>query len=474
MMASALFLPSLLDAQIASRHESLRQEAPAPALPSEGTGGQTGKPTMVPGKSITLPNGLQVIAIEDHNVPLVTVDIAVRNGAFTEPDEFAGLSHLYEHMFFKANKSLPSQTDFMKRVRKLGITFNGYTSEEVVTYFFTLPSKNLEPGMQFMSAAIQTPLFDSTELVREREVVLGEFDRNEAQPEFTLYYALDSALWNPYVSRKQALGQRHVIKTATVEKMRMIQKRFYVPNNSALIISGDIDPDQVLKLAQKYFSDWQRGADPFPSYAPPAFPPLRPQLVIREAKLPFVDESVTFRGPSVGKDEPAVFQAQLLATIADQRGSRLYRRLVDSGIAMSFSATYDEARNVGPVYFNVQTTDKNARRALDIIKEEIRGMARPGYFTEDEIAIAKKIIADRPIFDRDNVFGYTIRTLAPWWSIASIDYYLRIPMRVGAVSRNDLASFASSYLVGQPFVVGVGADHAAIAGLNIPQEILQW
>src|SRR5690606_8091370 len=69
-----------------------------------------------PYRTTTLSNGLDVIVIEDKTVPLVTIDITVRNGAFTEPDEFAGLSHLYEHMFFKANAVIPTQEQFMKRI----------------------------------------------------------------------------------------------------------------------------------------------------------------------------------------------------------------------------------------------------------------------------------------------------------------------------------------------------------------------
>ena len=71
-----------------------------------------------PFRTMTLKNGLEVIVIEDETVPLVTIDIVVRNGAFTEPDEFAGLSHLYEHMFFKANDRYPSQEEYMARVKK--------------------------------------------------------------------------------------------------------------------------------------------------------------------------------------------------------------------------------------------------------------------------------------------------------------------------------------------------------------------
>lgn len=449
-------------------------EPPAPGVAAMPSGGGSKAAPTTPFKSMTLPNGLQVIAIEDHGVPLVTVDITVRNGAFTEPDEFAGLSHLYEHMFFKANRANPSQTIFMRKVRNLGISFNGYTSDEVVTYFFTLPSKNLDSGMRFMADAIRSPLFDSTELIREREVVLGEFDRNEAQPTFALGYALDSALWSPYVSRKQPLGQRQVIKTATVEKMRMIQNRFYVPNNAALIISGDIRPSEIFTLARKYFAEWERGANPFPSYNPPAFPPLRPQIILREARLPFVEGSLNFHGPSVGKDEPSPFQAELLTTIISQRNSRLSRRLVDSGLTMSFSANYEADRNTGPFSFDFRSTAKDTRRAIEIIKEETRAMARPGYFTPEEIAIAKKIIDDQPIYDRDNVFSFTIGRMASWWSKATPDYYVNFPSNVEKVTADDLAGFVTTYLVGKPFVVGIGADHAALGSMNIPQEILQW
>src|SRR5690242_7480984 len=78
----------------------------------------------------TLDNGLQVLVIEDNSVPLATIEIAVHNGSFTEDSEFNGLSHLYEHMFFKANKDIPSQEAYLDRIHELGISFNGTTGDE--------------------------------------------------------------------------------------------------------------------------------------------------------------------------------------------------------------------------------------------------------------------------------------------------------------------------------------------------------
>ena len=84
-----------------------------------------------------MENGLELLVIEDPSVPLVTIEIAVHNGAYTESPEYDGLSHLYEHMFFKANKNIPSQEDFLDRVNELGISFNGTMSDERVNYFIT-------------------------------------------------------------------------------------------------------------------------------------------------------------------------------------------------------------------------------------------------------------------------------------------------------------------------------------------------
>src|SRR6476660_6374260 len=107
----------------------------------------------------TLDNGLQVLVIEDNSVPIATIEIAVHNGSFTEDSVFNGLSHLYEHMFFKANRDIPSQEAYLQRVHELGISFNGTTGDERVNYFFTLPKGNLDEGLKFMNSAIRYPLF---------------------------------------------------------------------------------------------------------------------------------------------------------------------------------------------------------------------------------------------------------------------------------------------------------------------------
>ncbi len=240
--------------------------------------------------SKTLPNGLEVYVIEDHSVPLVTVEVAVKNGAYTEPPEFNGLSHLYEHMFFKGNAVVPSQEAYLARIRELGIAFNGTTSAERVNYYFTLSSDFAEEGVEFMANAIQTPLFDEKELVKEREVVIGEFDRNEANPGFHMYKALEHKMFWKYPTRKDSLGDRKTILSATVDQMKVMQKKYYIPNNSTLIIAGDISPEQGFKLAEKYLGKWEKGADPFKLDPIPAHPPIKKIEAVVVEDCPFEDK----------------------------------------------------------------------------------------------------------------------------------------------------------------------------------------
>ena len=222
-----------------------------------------------------LKNGLEVLVIEDKTVPLITVEICVKNGSYTEDPEYNGLSHLYEHMFFKANKDLPSQEQFLERKNELGLAFNGTTANERVNYFFTHNKKFLVEGLKFMNSAIRYPLFKEDEMKRENPVVDGEFQRAESNPTFWLMNDMSRKLWGDLYSRKNVIGDHNIILTATKEKMQTIQKKYYYPNNSILILAGDVDHTEAFTKAKEIFDDWAPSDfDPFVKYPIPEFKPL--------------------------------------------------------------------------------------------------------------------------------------------------------------------------------------------------------
>jgi len=419
-----------------------------------------------------LANGLDVLVVENHAVPLVTVELVVKNGGFTETPEYNGLSHLYEHMFFKANRVIPSQEEYLRRTRQLGASWNGTTSEEVVNYYVTVGTDSVLPAMQFMEDAIRYPLFKQEELVRERPVVLGEFDRNEANPYFHLFRAMDTILWTPaYYSRKNVIGDRQIIITATQQKMSTIQNRYYIPNNTALILAGDITPERGFALAQQIFGDWQRGDDPFPTPVPNPPPLTKNSAVIVEKPVSSATLALRWQGPSVTGDAPATYAADLLSAVLANHTSKFYKRMVDSGLTFDTNIGYYTLNHIGPItVFAAVSPDKvlDARRA---VLEELTKMADTSYITTKELDAAKGQLGINAIYEREQSTQWS-HTIGFWWSVAGLDYYRNYVPNMQRATKQDIARYVRQYIVGKPFVTGLLISPADRARLNITPESL--
>src|SRR5258705_11459845 len=160
----------------------------------------------VPFVNKTLSNGLEIVVFEDHSVPLVTVELAIRNGSFTETPELNGLSHLYEHMFFKANRAMKEGADYMQNIDQLGISYNGTTREEESEYFMTTTTPNFPVAMRFIRDSARYPAFDQKDFDQERQVVIGEIDRQQSNPYGVLGIELNRRLFYQYPTRKNPLG----------------------------------------------------------------------------------------------------------------------------------------------------------------------------------------------------------------------------------------------------------------------------
>ena len=402
-----------------------------------------------------LPNGLEVIVVENHGVPLATVEIDVRNGSFTQTPEYAGLAHLYEHMFFKANRAYPEPDEFIQRLGDLGAVFNGTTSEERVNYYMTVTADRLGDAVSLLSAALRTPLFRQDELERERVVVLGEYDRNESSPGFRLSRAVDAKLWTDAGSRKNTIGDRDVIRTTTPEKLREIQRRYYVPNNTALIVTGDVTPADVFALAERHLGSWERGADPFVENPIPPIKPLAGnEAVIVEEPIGAVLVIMQWHGPSVGKDPGATYAADVFSDLVNQPGSGFHQRLIDSGLFQSLGVNYYTLNHVGPISIIGQTTAPMLKAALTALEAEINRFSDPDYFTRAELDAVKTQRIVSSAFGRERASSFA-QTIGFWWSVASLEYYMGYVDNMASQTAGDLKSYVDRYIVGKPRVTGV-------------------
>jgi zinc protease len=402
-----------------------------------------------------LGNGLEIIVVENHGVPLATIEIDVKNGSFTQSPAYEGLAHMYEHMFFRANATYPDPNQFWDRASDLGAVFNGTTAEERVNYYMTVPAEKLVDGIHLLATALRAPLFRQDELERERQVVIGEYDRNESSPFFALSREMDAKLYPGNFSRKDVIGDRQIVSTTTPEKMRTIQNKYYVPNNSALIVAGDVNPAAVFAMAERELGQWKRGADPFVADPIPSIPPLqKSEGLIVEAPVGAVTVQVQWQGPSVGQDPKSTYAADVFSDVLNDPQSQFQQKLVDSGLWQAVGVNYYTLNHTGPITISGQTLAEQLRPALAALYAEIARFDTPGYFTSDELEAVKAHRAVSSAFDRERASGFA-HTLGFWWSVASLEYYMGYVDYMAQQSLDDLRAYARKYIVGKPHIAGI-------------------
>lgn len=419
-----------------------------------------------------LPNGLEVIVVENHGVPLTTIEFDVKNGSFTQPPGSEGLAHMYEHMFFKANAQLPLPDQFIDRASRLGAVFNGTTQEERVNYYMTLPADSLEGGLRLMAGALREPKFLREELEREREVVLGEYDRHQSNPFFGLQEEMGKRLYPGQWSRKNITGDRAVIQSVTPERMREIQRRYYVPNNTALIVTGDVTASRVFQLAADVLGDWPRAADPFVAAPIPPVPALtRSDAVIVEEPVSAVTVLFQWQGPSVGKDPAATYAADVFSDVLNAPTSKLQQRLVDTGLWQGVTVNYYTLDQVGPITISGQTSPNQMKEAIAAMEREIARLAEPGYITQEELGATKAERSVSTAFGLDRASDFA-HTLGFWWSVAGLEYYMGYIDNMAKQTLQDLRHYATEYIIGKPRVVGVLIDSNARRAIGLTSEQL--
>ncbi len=297
------------------------------------------------------------------------------------------------------------------------------------------------------------PAFDEHEFAREREVVIGEMDRQDSNPYAVLSKAVNDRLFFKYPSRKEPIGNRQTVAGATTDMMRLIQSRYYVPNNSAVIVTGDVEPEAVFTLVANLFGNWhRRPVNPFVEFPPVEHPPLpRSTGTVLTGPVQNVVIELGWQGPSIGKDNAATYAADVFSFILEQPDSHFQRALIDSGLATTLAFGYYTQRNVGPISLILETTPDKAQAALRAAYNEIAHFTDPDYFTDDELASAKALLEADDLYSREELSEY-IHNIAFWWSSTGLEYFRTYIAHLRTTTRADIQTYVKRYIQGQPHV----------------------
>jgi zinc protease len=218
------------------------------------------------------------------------------------------------------------------------------------------------------------------------------------------------------------------------------------------VITGDVNPDEAFRLVQEMFGDWARTDDPFTKFPLVEHPPLpASEGKVLTSPIANVVIELGWHGPSIGKDNPSTYAADVFSFILRQPDSKFQRDLVDTGLVTAVDLGYYTQRNVGPINLIAQTTPDKAQAALHAIYQEISHFNDKDYFTDKQLETAKALLEANDLYSREKLSDYT-HVISFWWASTGLDYYRGYLKRLRGTSREDISRYITTYIQDKPHV----------------------
>lgn len=401
-------------------------------------------------ETFTLDNGLQVLVISDHRVPVATHMLWYRIGAADEVAGKSGLAHFFEHLLFKGTEAVPDST-YSKIIARNGGQDNAFTSWDFTAYFARVAVDRLPLVMELEADRMTGLILADEVFLPERDVILEERSlRVDNNPSSLFDEQMSAALFQNHRYGVPVIGWAHEIGALTREDALAFYRRYYAPNNAILIISGDVTVDEIRPLAERYYGKLKPQG--LPERIRAVEPPQHAarQLVMRDARVRQPMWSRLYLVPTENTGAPGESEAlEVLSSILGEGPrSRLYKRLViEEGKAASARTSYYSTA-VNDMDFSFSATPRPGESLDDIetlMDEEIAKLIADGV-TREEVDSAVSTLLNDAIFALDSpmtlnyIFGQTLATGG------TIEQVLQWPENMRGVTVESVNEVARKYL----------------------------
>lgn len=355
---------------------------------------------MIKFEEITLNNGLKVVANYDPFTPMATLNILYKVGSKHENPEQTGMAHLFEHLMFSGSANVE---DFDAHVENAGGSNNAYTTSDYTNYYITLPAVNIETAFWLESDRMAEPVITQQKLDVQKNVVIEEYKQRTLNPPYgdvmlnflPLIYQQHSYKW-PVIGKN--IQQ---IEAVNLDIANAFHARFYHPSNAVLSVSGNVKPEKVFELAQKWFGDIARPA--FVSCViekEPLQTASRRSVLERDVPL----DAIFMAWPMQGRDSTQFVQSDLLTDLLSfDRSSRFYQLLnkehaVFAELDAHVSGTIDNGTFVVSGKLNPEFTIDNG---ISLIEDEL-SKVKSGIAENEVLKVRNKAVTSNRISRLDH------------------------------------------------------------------------
>lgn len=400
-------------------------------------------------QQIELDNGFRVFVKQDKRAPVVVSQVWYQIGSSYEHDGITGLSHMLEHMMFKGTDDL-KPGEFSQTIARLGGSENAFTGKHYTAYFQSIGAQHLELCLKLEADRMRNLVFDEDEFKRELQVVKEErMQRVDDQPRSYLYEELVATAYLTSPNRHPIIGWENDLQNMTMLDAKSWYQRWYTPNNAALVVVGDVEPQTVFRLAKRYFGNIK--ANP----VLPAKPRLERQQkgerrlsLTHRSKLPYLVMSYKVPSLLTAENKAEIYALDLLADLLDGgQDSRLPKELERAQkLVASVGASVDIYDRLGSL-FTFDATPASGKTMQDVEAALLKQVQQiqQGNIDVDELERAKTRIYANLIYQQDSLFYQAMRigrmeTIGLKHTV--LDEYLP---NVKAVNVDDIVAVAKKY-----------------------------
>ncbi len=309
-------------------------------------------------KKQVLPNGLTLITRESRGSGVVAINTWIKAGYFNEPDEVAGMAHLFEHMFFKGSKRFPGTEQISREIAAVGGQTNAGTIYDSTNYYIVVPKEGFRRAVEIQADALMNPLFNPDEIRKEAEVVIEESNRKRDNASAMAFEGMLATQFTQHRIRRWRIGSDEVLRNINRDDLLAFFETLYRPENIVLSIAGDVSHEEAAAIALETFGTLPRG-----QLAKGRGPTEPPQEAFRygSATAETAQGYSVMGWQTVGVGHPDEIALDVLGSILGQgRSSRLFINVVGPGGAATSESAHYTFDDVGVLF--VQSSFDEANR----------------------------------------------------------------------------------------------------------------
>jgi zinc protease len=351
-------------------------------------------------------NGLDVLLVPEHSVPVVTFQVTYRVGSRNEVTGATGATHLLEHLMFKGSERFNDAAgDSVKQyLERAGGQYNATTSFDRTNYYATIGPDKLEGYIAIEADRMRNLWLHESDRQSEMTVVRNEYERGENNSTYALTKEVYATAFQAQPYHHMTIGWRSDIEKVPIEKLRAFYETFYWPNNATLTIVGDVDSTRTLELVKKYYGPIPHSPNPIPQIYTEEPPQQGPRRVVLKRPGQVGVVMIAYKGPG-GRDADIPALDVLSNIMSSGQNSRFSRALTDQSLTTSIGAGIESMRDPGLYIVSAELAPNVPHTQVEPkLLAEIDRIRRDGV-TQEEVGRVINQVRASQAFRRDGTAG---------------------------------------------------------------------